>query len=254
MIDLELDRRIPVPLYYQLQQQLRQAKQQDIPVIALTPGLPPGKKPEDWNLLNVVKEPSSQTGEDLAFWVIQDSPEGAEAISLNSPEFEDFNEISKAFEETLEKGSPEFSIATTVSSPVTDSGGGQTGVNRLATPMKKYPDANYMFILSESWASTFLQAEVAAGRTDEVTALGSNGDTTIPLLKEGKRIVISAAASKGLGWFAVDALIRDWNGKPQEPEYVMQHTLVDSENADEYETEYVEAKYDTEEEWLKIWK
>lgn len=237
-----------------MQQQLAQAKRENIPVVALTPGLPPGKSPEEWNLLNVVKEPSKQTGRDLAYWIIANSPEGAEAIALTSPEFEDFNEISDEFQKTLKEGAPEFSVAETVASPVTDSGGGQTGVNRLASPMKKHPDADYMFILSESWISTFLQAEVSAGRGEEVTALGSNGDTAIPLIQEGKKIVISAAASKGLGWYAVDAFIRFWNGKPQEPEYEAVHTLVDSENADEYETEYVEAKYNTEEEWLKIWK
>lgn len=236
-----------------MQKQLADAKKQGIPVVAMTPGLPLGKTPEQWNLLNEVVEPSKSAGETLAYWVIQESPEGAKAIRLESPEFEDLNRVSKAFAKTLEKGAPEFSVVASVVSPVTDAGGGQTGVNRLATPLRKYTDADFMFINSENWAPTFLQAEVAANRAGEVTALGTNGDTSIPLIQEGKPIVVIAAPARGLGWFAVDALIRNWNDKPQ-VEYETEQTLVDGENADEYDTEYVEAKYDAEAEWMKVWK
>lgn len=235
-----------------MQPQLEEAKKEGVEVIAFSPGLPPGKTPEEWNLLNQVGYDAQPLGETLADWVIQAAPEGAEAIALSSPEFVDLQTASKAFQEGLTGAGSKYSIAEVVDSPVTDSGGGQTGVNRLASPMRKHPDANYMFINSESWVSTFLQASQAAGRTGEVTGLGTDGDVSIPLIKEGQRIVMMGSAAKTYGWYAVDALIRKWNGKPQQ-EYDIPLVLVDSENADEFENEYIEVTYDVAAEWEKLW-
>ena len=47
--------------------------------------------------------------------------------------------------------------------------------------------------------------------------------------------------------------VRYWNHKPQ-PEYEVPLTMVDSENADTYETENIEPKYDVKTEFEKIWK
>lgn len=238
-----------------LQRQLSEAEKLGIPVIALVPGLPHenGKTLEEWHLLNVMVEDSALAGETLAAWVVAHAPEGAKTLALDSPEFVDMQDASKGFRKVVESAGPSFTNEAVIKSPVSDVSGGQTGVNRLASPMKKYSDADFFFINSENWVPTFLQAAQAAGRSGEVTALGLSGDVSIPLAQEGQPIVMMGTATKTIGWMAVDSIIRYWNDKPQ-PEYKVPLTLVDSENADTYDTENIEPKYDVAAGWEGLWK
>lgn len=235
-----------------MQPQLKQAKAQGIKVVALTPGLPTTAwNPAKWNVTDVVETDRVKVGTTLGGWVVQDSPTGTSAIALTSPEFADFNGMSQSFQKTIKAGGSCFSIATTVASPVADLGGGPTAISRLAAPMKKYPKAKYMFTLSESWFPLFLQAAQQAGRTD-VTALGSDGDVSVPLVKQGKKLVFMGTDPQATGWAAVDALIRAYNGKPQF-HYVPALRLIDKVNAPSINTPGITYSYDYPSKWKALW-
>jgi ribose transport system substrate-binding protein len=235
-----------------LQPQLKQAKARGIPVIALVPGLPSGAwAPAKWTVLNTIDADYAQEAKNLANWVIQDSPTGASAIALTSPEYQDFNSISRLFQQTIKGAGSSFSIATTVPSPVADLAGGPTAISRLASPMRKYRQAKYMYALSESWFSLFLQAQQQAGR-DDVTALGTDGDVSIPLVKQGKKLVFTGTDSKGYGWVAVDATIRAFNHKPQ-IHYKIPIRLVDKVNAPSIKTPGITFSFDYQAKWKALW-
>jgi ribose transport system substrate-binding protein len=235
-----------------LQPQLKQAKAAGIPVIALIPGLPLGPyNPAKWTVTNTVDTDYTQQAKNLAYWVIQDSPKGASAIALTSPEYQDFNAISGLFQSILKGAGSSFTIATTVPSPVADLAGGPTAISRLSSPMRKYKQAKYMYALSESWFSLFLQAQQQAGR-DDVTALGTDGDVSIPLVKQGKKLVMTGTDSVALGWTAVDATIRAFNHKPQ-IHYSIPLRLVDKVNAGSIKTPGIVFNYDYKAKWKALW-
>lgn len=235
-----------------LQPQLKEAKKQGIPVIALIPGLPLGPyNPAKWTVANTIDTDYTEQAKNLAYWVIQDSPKGASAIALTSPEYQDFNAISGLFQKILKSAGSSFSIATTVPSPVADLAGGPTAISRLAAPMRKYANAKYMYALSESWFSLFLQAQQQAGRSD-VTALGTDGDVSIPLVKQGKKLVMTGTDAKALGWVAVDSTIRAFNHKPQ-VHYKIPVRLVDHVNAPSIKTVGIEFNYPYQAKWKALW-
>lgn len=235
-----------------LQPQLKQAKAQGIPVIALIPGLPLGSwNPAKWTVANTVDTDYTRQAKNLAYWVIQDSPRGADAIALTSPEYQDFNAISGLFQKLLTGAGSSFTIATRVASPVADLAGGPTAISRLAAPMRKYPKAKYMYALSESWFSLFLQAQQQAGR-DDVTALGTDGDVSIPLVKQGKKLVMTGTDAVALGWNAVDATIRAFNHKPQ-VHYNIPLRLVDHVNAPSIKTVGITFDYNYQAKWKALW-
>jgi ribose transport system substrate-binding protein len=235
-----------------LQPQLKQAKKEGIPVIALVPGLPRGPwNPAKWTVLNTIDADYTMEAKNLANWVIQDSPKGASAIALTSPEYQDFNSISSLFQNTLKAAGSSFKIVTTVASPVADLAGGPTAISRLSSPMRKYPQAKYMYALSESWFSIVLQAEQQAGRSD-LTALGTDGDVSIPLVKQGKKLVFTGTDSKGYGWVAIDAVIRAFNHKPQ-VHYTIPIRLVDHVNAPSIKTPGITFSFDYQAKWKALW-
>lgn len=234
-----------------MQPQLKQAKAQGIHVVALTPGLPRGKPASAWNVVNTIDYPRVQLGSALASWVIQDSPTGAEVIMLSSPEFQSFNDIAGIFAKRIKSAGSAFRIVATLASPVSDLAGAQTGISRLAGPMRKYPNAKYFYTLSESWFPLFLQATQAADRPD-VTALGTDGDLSTPLVKQGKKLVFMGTDSKALGWYAVDALIRAFNNKPQ-VHYNVPLRLIDAVNAKSINSPGVSYSYDYAGKWKALW-
>jgi ABC-type sugar transport system substrate-binding protein len=117
--------------------------------------------------------------------------------------------------------------------------------------MRKYPKAKYMYALSESWFGLFLQAQQQAGRSD-VTALGTDGDVSIPLVKQGKKLVMTGTDAKALGWYGVDAAIRAFNNKPQ-VHYNIPLRLVDRVNAPSIKTPGISFDYDYQAKWRAVW-
>jgi hypothetical protein len=110
-----------------------------------------------------------------------------------------------------------------------------------------------MFINSEGWIQIFLQGAQVTGSTD-VAALGTDGDSSVPLIKQGKKIVMDGGDSHTYGWYAVDALIRAFNNKPPIPNgYNVPHQLVDSVNAPSISTPGISVTYDYQADWKKLW-
>jgi ribose transport system substrate-binding protein len=241
---------MPVPL---LQQQIRKASKAGIKVVAVLPALPTGNaSPAAFGLFDYVSPSHDREGYTLGQWVVQDSPGGAQAIVLDSPEFPDLQRESKQFRKALSDAGTRFKVATVIESPVTDILGGPAGVQRLAAALRKYPDAKYMFMLSESWSGIFLQARQLTHRTD-VAALGSDGDFSVPLVKKGTRIVMIGPDTLTYGWYAVDALIRAFNGKPP-ARYELHFQLVDTTNAKSVRGPGITATYDYQAAWKRLWK
>jgi ribose transport system substrate-binding protein len=234
------------------QTDIKKARAAGIPVVGVSPALPTqNPPPERWNLNNYVAYDVGQAGSQLADWTIVNAPSGSSSIVMNSPEFPDIQRASAAYRATLTTAGSQYKVAATVESPVTDLLGGPTGSNRIATAMRANPDAKYMFINSESWIQNFLQGEKLAGNTG-VAALGTDGDASIPLIKQGQKIVMDGGDSHTYGWYAVDALIRAFNHKTP-VHYFVPHQLVDSTNASQFSTPGISVTYNYQADWKKLW-
>lgn len=242
---------MPVQL---LQEQIKQANDAGITVVAALPGtVPPDAPPEEYGLFDYVSPNHYDEGYLLGQWVVQDSPEGAKAIVLTSPEFPDLTEEAEAFEQALVDAGSGFEVVDRAESPVTDILGGPQGVQRIAALIRKNPDAKYLFMLSESWAGIFLQAKETTGATD-IAGLGSDGDFTVPAIKEGEKLVMIGPDTLTYGWYAVDALIRAFNGEAPVHYYEnMDIQLVDPANAPEVDGEGITATYDFRDAWKTLW-
>jgi ribose transport system substrate-binding protein len=241
---------MPVPL---LQSEIRKADAAGITVVAIQPSLPEDQPPpSQYGLFDYVTASHDQEGTLLGDWLISHSPSGASVIRLTSPEFPDLDRESNAFASTLRAAGSKFKIVAQVQSPVTDIEGGSQGVDRLSAALRQNPDANYMFILSENWVPIFLQAEKGLSATN-VTALGSDGDTSVPLIKNGTKIVMVGPDTMTYGWYAVDALIRAFNHKPAILYAKLRVQLIDRTNAASVRGSGVTATYDYAAAWKKLW-
>jgi ribose transport system substrate-binding protein len=239
---------MPVEL---LQQQIKAAADAGIPVVAALPGNADPVPPEELGLFDYVRADYDKQGKVLGDWVVADAPDGAKAIRLESAEFSDLTHEGQVFADTLEAAGSDYQVVDVVSSPVTDILGGPQGVQRLAAAMRKNPDAKYVFILSESWSQIFLQAKKLTGR-DDIVGLGSDGDVSVPLVAKGEELVMIGPDSKTYGWYAVDAMIRAFNGKPA-VHYDIRSQLVDTTNAGGVKGAGITATYDYESEWKRLW-
>jgi ribose transport system substrate-binding protein len=234
-----------------LAKQIQAANKAGIPVVSALPGLPAPESPSKFGLFDYVRADYDAQGRTLADWVIQAAPHGAQVIRLESPEFSDLTHESKVFEQTLEAAGPTYKVVDVVSSPVTDILGGPQGVQRLAASLRRHPQAKFVFILSESWAQIFLQAQKLTGRTD-VTGLGSDGDASVPLVAKGEKLVMMGPDSKTYGWYAIDGMIRAFNRKPA-VQYKIQSQLVDPTNAKSVKGAGITATYDYAADWKRLW-
>lgn len=240
---------MPVEL---LRAQIEAADAAGIPVVAALPSLAQPDPPEQFGLYDYVRADYELQGRTLADWVIQDAPDGAKAIRLESAEFPDLTHESQQFADALEQAGDDYEVVEVVSSPVTDIFGGPQGVQRLAAALRKNPDARYVFILSESWSQIFLQAKRLTGR-DDVVGLGSDGDVSVPLVARGEELVMIGPDSRTYGWYAVDAMIRALNGEPA-VHYEIRSQLVDGSNAGAVEGTGITATYDYEAAWTQLWE
>jgi ABC-type sugar transport system substrate-binding protein len=233
------------------QTDIKKARAAGIAVVGVSPSLPTQNPPPSrWNLNDYVAYNVNAAGTELGDWTIAHSPCGLSAVVLDSPEFPDIHRSSEHYRAVLHSAGSQFKVAAVVESPVTDLEG-QTGVNRLASAMRANPQAKYMFVNSESWVSIFLPAEKAVG-TNDITALGTDGDTSVPLIKKGSKIVMDGGDSHSYGWYAVDALIRAFNHKPP-VHYNVPHQLVDSVNAPSINTPGISSTYNYQAAWKKLW-
>ena len=117
--------------------------------------------------------------------------------------------------------------------------------------MRKHPEAKYFFVMSESWAGTFAQAVQATGRKD-ITGLGTDGDFFLPQIRKGANFVEIGPDTLEYGWYAMDALIRAFNHKPQ-LKYNIPFRLIDRTNANSTTGPGIANSYDFHAAWLKLW-
>lgn len=241
---------MPVPL---LQTEIKKADAAGITVVAIQPSLPEDHPaPSQYHLFDYVSASHDEEGRLLADWIISHSPSGAGVIRLVSPEFPDLDRESNSLAKTLTAAGSEFKIVGQVTSPVTDIEGGSQGVTRLEAALRQNPQVNYMYVLSENWVPIFLQAEKLVGSSN-VTALGSDGDTSIPLIRKGTKIVMVGPDTMTYGWYAVDALIRSFNHKPAIGGYTLKVQLVDNTNAAQVHGAGITATYNYQVAWKKLW-
>lgn len=241
---------MPVPL---LAEQIAKAEKQGIPVTAILPALPEqDSKPAEFSLHDYASTNHNEEGYLMGEWVIQDAPEGAKAIALESPEFPDLQRQSKEFQRALSEAGPDYEVVETLESPVTDSEGSQ-GAERLAAALKANPDVKYAFVL---FTNTFLQAQELSGR-DDVIGLSADVDGWVPAVQEGANLVLVGTDAKVFGWYAVDGMIRAFNGEPaigaDGGGYEVSGRLIDASNADEVEGDSIEVGYDNAAEWRALW-
>ena len=208
-----------------------------------TPTPPPG-------LVQQIAPQERTQGYRLAEWVVQDAPNGASIIAYDSPEFPDLKTAAAGFRAGIKDAGPKYKIVEQTISPATDIGSA-AGAQRMAALMRKHPEAKYFVVMSESWAGTFAQAVQATGRKD-VTGLGTDGDFFLPEIRKGAKFVEIGPDTLEYGWYAMDALIRAFNHKPQ-VKYNLSFQLIDQTNAKSTKGAAIANAYDYKSAWLKLW-
>ena len=208
-----------------------------------TPTPPPG-------LVAQIAPQEFVQGYRLAEWVVQDSPSGASILFYNSPQFPDLQNAAKGFLAGIRDAGPKFKIVEKALSPATDIGSA-AGAQRMEALFRKHPEAKYFFVMSESWAGTFAQAVQATHRTD-ITGLGTDGDFFLPAIRKGANFVEIGPDTSEYGWYAMDAILRAFNNRPQ-VHYTIPFRLIDKTNAKSTTGAGIQNSYDYQSAWLKLW-
>ena len=202
-------------------------------------------------LVAQVGPPERTEGYRLAEWIMQDTGgKGAQIIAYDSPQFSDLEVALAGFKQGIKDAGPKYKIVNVTQSPATDIGTA-SGAQRMAALFRKYPQAKYIFCLSESWAGTFAQAVQATGRHD-ITGLGTDGDFFLPQIRKGAKFVEIGPDTSEYGWFAIDAILRAMNHKPQ-VKYNVPFRLMDATNARSTAGPAIANSYDYKSAWLKLW-
>jgi ribose transport system substrate-binding protein len=202
-------------------------------------------------LVAQVGPPERTEGYRLAEWIVQDTGgKGAQILAYNSPQFSDLQVALAGFRQGIKDAGPKYQIINTTLSPATDIGTA-AGAQRMAALFRKYPQAKFIFTLSESWAGTFAQAVQATGRKD-ITGLGTDGDFFLPQIRSGAKFVEIGPDTSEYGWFAMDAILRAMNHKPQ-VKYDVPFRLLDNTNAKSTTGPAISNSYDYQSAWLKLW-
>ncbi len=187
----------------------------------------------------------------LAEWIVQNTGgKGAKILAYDSPQFSDLEVALAGFRQGIKDAGSKYQIINTTQSPATDIGTA-SGAQRMAALFRKYPQAKYIFCLSESWAGTFAQAVQATGRKD-ITGLGTDGDFFLPQIRKGANFVEIGPDTSEYGWFAMDAVLRAMNHKPQ-VKYNVPFRLMDKTNAGSTTGAAIANSYDFKSAWLKLW-
>jgi ABC-type sugar transport system substrate-binding protein len=226
---------------------IAKAKAAGAPFVAIFNGVknpPPG-------LVAQVAPPEYTEGYRPAEWVVADSGgKGADVITYNSPQFSDLVTAAAGFRAGIKDAGPSYKIVNQTESPATDIGS-PAGAQRMAALFRKYPNVKYIFVLSESWAGTFAQAVAQTHRTD-ITGLGTDGDFFLPQIRKGAKFVEIGPDTNEYGWFAMDAVLRAMNHKPQ-VKYNVPFRLMDHTNANTTPGPAIANSYDYRSAWLKLW-
>ena len=202
-------------------------------------------------LVAQIGPPEYTEGYRLAEWVVADTGgKGADVIAYNSPQFSDLQVALAGFKQGIKDAGSKYKIVNTTESPATDIGSA-AGAQRMGALFTKYPQAKYIFCLSESWAGTFSQAVQQTGRKD-VTGLGTDGDFFLPAIRKGAKFVEIGPDTNEYGWFATDAVLRAMNHKPQ-VKYNVPFRLMDKTNANSISGPAIANSYDYRSAWLKLW-
>jgi len=226
---------------------IAKAKAAGAPFVDIFNGVP--KPPA--GLVAQIGPPEFTEGYRLAEWVVaKTNGKGAEMIAYKSPQFSDLQVALRGFTQGIKDAGPAYKIVNVTQSPATDIGT-SAGAQRMAALFEKYPQAKYIFCLSESWAGTFAQAVQLSGRKD-VTGLGTDGDFFLPSIRKGAKFVEIGPDTNEYGWFAMDAVIRAMNHKPG-VKYTVPFRLMDSTNARSTTGPAITNSYDYRSAWLKLW-
>ena len=226
---------------------IAKAKSAGAPFVDIFNGVP---KPPP-GLVAQVGPPEYTEGYRLAEWVVaRSNGKGAQIIAYNSPQFSDLQVAYRGFTQGVKDAGSAYKIVNVTESPATDIGTA-AGAQRMAALFRKYPQAKYIFCLSESWAGTFSQAVQQSGRKD-ITGLGTDGDFFLPAIRKGAKFVEIGPDTNEYGWFAMDAVIRALNHKPA-VKYNVPFRLMDNTNARSTKGPAITNSYDYRSAWLKLW-
>ena len=210
-----------------------------------------GVKSPPPGLVAQIGPPERTEGYRLAEWIVQATGgKGAQIIAYDSPQFSDLQVALAGFRQGISDAGSSYQIVNTTQSPASDIGTA-AGAQRMAALFRKYPQAKYIFCLSESWAGTFAQAVQATGRKD-ITGLGTDGDFFLPQIRKGAKFVEIGPDTTEYGWFAMDAILRAMNNKPQ-VKYNVPFRLMDKTNAKSLPGAAIANSYDFQSAWLKLW-
>jgi ribose transport system substrate-binding protein len=226
---------------------IAKAKAAGAPFVDIFNGVP---KPPP-GLVAQVGPPERTEGYRLAEWIVQaTNGNGAQIIAYNSPQFSDLQVALAGFKQGIADAGAKYKIVNVTESPATDIGT-TAGAQRMAALFRKYPQAKYIFCLSESWAGTFAQAVQETGRKD-ITGLGTDGDFFLPQIRKGANFVEIGPDTLEYGWFAMDAILRAMNHKPQVT-YDVPFRLMDKTNAKSLSGAAIANSYNYQAAWLKLW-
>jgi ribose transport system substrate-binding protein len=182
--------------------------------VALIPSFT-GKVPLDDT---VVANPASSeyaglNGTILANWFISDSKAKGTVLSVNTPDFPYLDDVSKAFDRTVESDCPDCKV-TKLNLGIPDIGSGaSTGI--VVSALRKDPSIKYVIASNSAFIAALPAALNAAGLGGKVKIGGCcGGKVTESGLATDQFSVVTGVNGNYAGYITVDAALRVAEGSP----------------------------------------
>lgn len=153
-----------------------------------------------------------ERGEWVAQWVLAESGEEANVLYVSLDIYDLLRIHHEAFNETLSAGCPDCGNTDLPVGP-TDLGAGLPAM--IVNALRANPDVNYVVPAYDDMSAGLPEALEAAGLADRVE-IADNGGGTLSRqgVADGKIAVNVPDSPEYLGWVAMDALARHFNGDP----------------------------------------
>ena len=175
--------------------------------------------------------PFELLGEQIAWWMIEDSNGEAKVAILSDDEFVTGVQIDKGFERVMGE-CPDCEIVTTTD--ITAAEESTKAATETANILARNPEVNYLFAPFDSRVPFMVQGARQAQRDD--VSIGSTGisDPEMMLQDSPVKLDVSNALPEGwTGWATVDQILRIMADRPLVESYDIPVKLVTEENVEE---------------------
>lgn len=174
-----------------------------------------GKVPLDDTIVANPADPeyAALNGRLLGNWVIADSKAKGTVLSVNTPDFPYLNDVSTAFDSTVESGCPDCKV-TKVKLGIPDIASGASS-NIIVSALRKDPTIKYVISANSGFIAGLPSALNAAGLGGKVKIGGCCGtNVTETGLAKGQFSALTGVNLDYAGFISIDAALRLAEGSP----------------------------------------